>query len=98
MKNLSRYQPGQRWGFKTDVAEFERTLVIGRVMEPHSEWGPGWKETRYEVYVRYSSLREMLIQSLPPDNDGVVLSLTAEGLDRSVTNPCNKGEAVFRAF
>jgi hypothetical protein len=27
----SPYKTGQRWKFKTDVAEFEDSLVIGRV-------------------------------------------------------------------
>jgi hypothetical protein len=39
MTILSRYQPGQRWEFKTNVDEFENTLVIGRVLEPRPAWG-----------------------------------------------------------
>jgi cell wall assembly regulator SMI1 len=80
MESKTRYREGQRWEFKSDVPEFERTLVIGRVTEPHPEWGSN--EAKYDVYVRYSPLAR---ESIPPDFDGVVLSLTADGLDRSVT-------------
>jgi cell wall assembly regulator SMI1 len=75
-----RYRQGQRWEFESDVAEFERTLVIGLVIDAHPEWG--WNEVRYEVYIRYSPLAKDFI---PPDFDGVTVSLTAEGLQRSVT-------------
>lgn len=65
----SPYKAGQRWKFKTDVAEFEDSLVIGRI-----------DGRNYEVYVRYVPSK-----ALPPDKDGEVLQLTRAGLDRNVT-------------
>ena len=65
----SPYKAGQRWKFKTDVAEFEDSLVIGRI-----------DGRNYDVYVRY-----MPSESLPPNKDGEVLQLTKAGLDRNVT-------------
>jgi hypothetical protein len=71
----SPYKAGQRWKFKTDVAEFEDSLVIGR------------KDGRnYEVYVRY-----VPSESLPPNKDGEVLGLTEKGLDRNVTELVESG-------
>jgi cell wall assembly regulator SMI1 len=86
MNQALPYRQGQRWEFKSDVAEFERTLVIGLVTDADPQWGAN--EVRYEVYVRYSALAK---DSIPPDFDGVVLSLTAEGLDRSVTKLVESG-------
>lgn len=77
--STSRYQEGQRWTFQTSVQEFEDTLVIGTVNEAHPEWG--MDDETYEVYVRYS---EAAKPAIPSDYDGTVLSLNAEGLDRSV--------------
>ncbi len=71
----SPYKKGQRWKFKTDVAEFEDTLVIGR------------KDGRsYDVYVRYVPSR-----SLPRNKDGEVLQLTEAGLNRNVTELVESG-------
>lgn len=86
MPNQLRYQKGQRWEFKSDVAEFEKTLVIGNVIEAHPEWG--WNEAKYEVYVKYSAVAK---PSIPKDYDGVILSLSKEGLDRSVLKFLEKG-------
>jgi cell wall assembly regulator SMI1 len=71
----SPYRTGQRWKFKTDVAEFEDTLVIGR------------KNGRsYDVYVRYVPSK-----SLPRNKDGEVLELTEGGLNRNVTELVERG-------
>lgn len=71
----SPYKKGQRWKFKTDVAEFEDTLVIGR------------KDGRsYDVYVRYVPSK-----SLPRNKDGEVLELTEAGLKRNVTELVESG-------
>jgi cell wall assembly regulator SMI1 len=71
----SPYKKGQRWKFKTDVAEFEDTLVIGR------------KDGRsYDVYVRYVPSK-----SLPRNKDGEVLQLTEAGLNRNVMELVESG-------
>jgi cell wall assembly regulator SMI1 len=80
MQEPSRYRLGQRWAFKPSVAGFEDTLVIGAVIEAHPEFG--WNERNYEVYVQYGDVAKA---SIPADYDGTILSLTDEGLDRSVT-------------
>jgi cell wall assembly regulator SMI1 len=80
MNDASRYRQGQRWRFEPSVAEFEDTLVIGAVIEAHPAWG--WNERKYEVYVRYSDAAKA---SIPFDYDGTTLSLTDEGLGRSVS-------------
>src|SRR5262249_31334411 len=84
--NVYRFQKGQRWEFKPHLPEFENTLVIGRINEANPEWG--WHETRYDVYVRYSSLATPWI---PSDYDGMVLSLTLQGLNRSVIRLVENG-------
>jgi cell wall assembly regulator SMI1 len=71
----SPYKVGQRWKFKTDVAEFEDSLVIGRI-----------DGRDYEVYVRY-----IPSESLPPNKDGEVLGLSKAGLDRNVTELVESG-------
>lgn len=80
------YQAGQRWKFKTEVAEFENTLVIGKIIGAHPEWG--WPVPKFEVYVKYSALGHSFI---PDDYQGAVLSLTEEGLDRSVEGLLESG-------
>src|SRR5688500_2693573 len=76
MAKPSRYQQGQRWGFKTALPEFEHTLVIGEVDDRWS--GP----PDYYIYVRYN--RDAGAWT-PPGVDGVNLTLKAAGLNRSVT-------------
>jgi len=71
----SPYKTGQRWKFKTDVAEFEDSLVIGRL-----------DGRNYDVYVRYTPS-----ESLPPNKDGEVLQLTKARLDRNVTELVESG-------
>src|SRR5262249_46144682 len=71
----SPYKAGQRWKFTTDVAEFEDSLVIGRL-----------DGRNYDVYVRYTPS-----ESLPPNKDGEVLQLTKAGLDRNVTELVESG-------
>jgi cell wall assembly regulator SMI1 len=85
MKSTRRYQKGQRWAFSPAVDGFENTLVIGAVTEAHPEFG--WNERKYDVYVRYSPAAKDLI---PADCDGVILSLTDAGLDRSVAQLVKK--------
>src|SRR5262249_18604071 len=63
--------------------------VIGRVTEAHPEWG--WNQRTFEVYVRYCSAAK---DAIPADYDGTVLSLTDEGLDRSVTKLLESGVAL----
>src|SRR5262245_55322332 len=79
MKSTRRYRKGQRWTFSPAVEGFEDTLVIGGVMD--------WNERAYDVYVRYDpAVRDVI----PADYDGVILSLTAAGLDCSVTKLVKK--------
>lgn len=47
---------------------------------PNPEWGQN--DRRYEVYVQYSAAVK---DAIPPDCDGVILSLTEAGMDRSVS-------------
>ena len=86
MAEAVQYHEGQRWAFKPPVAGFEDTLVIGGVTEAHPEWG--WNERKYDVYVRYSPAAT---GSIPADYDGVILSLTDAGMDRSVTDLVESG-------
>lgn len=87
MSDANHYAVGQRWTFKTNVAEFEETLVIGKIIEAHPEFG--WNERQYEVYVRYSELAKPFI---PSDYDGTVLSLTDAGMNRSVRDLVGQNE------
>jgi len=80
MKSQRHYLEGQRWEFSPAVDGFETTFVIGGVGEAQPEFG--WNERKYDVYVQYNAAARTLI---PADWDGVVLSLTDEGMDRSVT-------------
>jgi cell wall assembly regulator SMI1 len=77
MDSPAEYREGQRWEFRSNVAEFEQTAIIGRV---YPDWAT--RESRYEVYVRYSPLAA---GAVPADADGVVLTLTAAAMDRNVT-------------
>jgi hypothetical protein len=86
MAEATRYHKGQRWGFKPLVTGFEDTLVIGGVREAHPEWGD--EERTYNVYVRYNTAAK---GSIPADYDGVILSLTDAGMDRSVTHLVESG-------
>ena len=86
MAKAMRYAKGQRWALKPRVAGFEPTLVIGEVTEPHPEWG--WNERTYSVYVRYAAAVK---DSIPADYDGVILSLTYAGMNRSVTDLVDSG-------
>ena len=92
MKNPDRYQPGQRWEFRTNVPEFERTLVIGCVGlagdddNDDSTKHRGPAPCDYSAYVRYSPSAQYT-----SGFDGVVLAVTAEGLDRSVTRLVETG-------
>lgn len=55
--------------------------MVAGVREAHPEWG--WNERKYDVYIRYSPTVK---ESIPADYDGVILSLTDAGMDRSVTD------------
>lgn len=80
MNGDPRFEPGQRWRYRSSIAEFENTLVIAGVAEADEEIG--LDERTYTVYVRYSHEAKM---ALPLDYDGIVLLLTDQGLDDSVT-------------
>lgn len=86
MAESTRYRVGQRWTFAPDVVGFEPTLVIGDITEAFPEWG--LNDRTYTVYVRYSAA---VADSIPADYDGVILSLTDAGLDRSVTDISEEG-------
>jgi cell wall assembly regulator SMI1 len=88
MKNHPEYQKGQRWEFKHDIPEFEKTFVIAWVIEANPKWGSDWQETRYEVYIKYNPSCGKWI---PPGMDGVVLTLTGMKLDTCVTKFLESG-------
>lgn len=86
MAKKVRYREGQRWTFSGAITEFENTLVIGRAIDAHPEWG--WNEPKYEVYVRFSQTAK---DHIPVDYDGVILGLDDAGMERSVTTLVERG-------
>lgn len=74
------FEEGQRWAFKSNVAEFEDTCVIAEVMEADPDCDV--YETEYDIYVKY---RPGVLDSLPANVDGVILGATIDVLKRSLT-------------
>jgi hypothetical protein len=83
MTRARQYRSGQRWGLRCPLPEFEPELVIGNVLGP-----PHYRPSEYAIYVRYNLQAAYWI---PPGVDGVNLTLTAKGLDRSVTGLLQEG-------
>jgi len=84
------YAEGQRWTFRSTVAEFEHELVIGRILPMSQMPIPGFHQPdQYWAFVRRTDA-----PNAPRDFEGITLVLTADALDRNVERLVEEGAAL----
>jgi uncharacterized protein YwqG len=86
-----QYAQGQRWSFRSMLAEFEHELVIGQVLSLSmlAIPTPFQRPDQYWVFIRRTDP-----PTVPRDIEGVSLVMTADVLDRNVVRLIAEGEVL----
>jgi uncharacterized protein YwqG len=87
----NHYAEGQRWSFRSTLAEFEHELVIGQVLRLSMLPMPAalQRPDQFWVFVRRTDT-----PTAPRDIEGLSLVMTADVLDRNVVRLIAQGEVL----